>query len=91
MQILLFSLIVLVTMALLLTNALRPEIIGLGVLFTLGATGLVSWKEAFAGFSSNAVMAMLACSSSGGRCSAAALPVGSATGSSASPEGTNLP
>ncbi len=58
MQILIFSLIVLVTMALLLTDALRPEIIGLGVLFTLGATGLVSWKEAFAGFSSNAVMAM---------------------------------
>ena len=58
MQILIFSLIILVTMALLLTEALRPEIIGLGVLFALGATGLVSWKEAFAGFSSNAVMAM---------------------------------
>ncbi len=58
MQILIFSLIIVVTMILLLTDALRPEIIGLGVLFTLGATGLVSWKEAFSGFSSNAVLAM---------------------------------
>ena len=58
MPIFTFSLIVLVTMILLLTEALRPEIIGLGVMFALGATGLVTWKEAFAGFSSNAVLAM---------------------------------
>ncbi len=58
MQIAIFLIIILVTMVLLLTEALRSEIIGLLVLFSLGATGLVTWKEAFAGFSSNAVMAM---------------------------------
>ena len=58
MQMILFLVIVLATMTLLLTEALPAEVIGLLVLFSLGSTGLVSWKEAFSGFSSNAVMAM---------------------------------
>ncbi len=58
MEIASFLIIISATMVLLLTEALRSEIIGLLVLLSLGATGLVSWKEAFSGFSSNAVMAM---------------------------------
>ena len=58
MQVWLFLLIIAVTMMLLLSEALPTEEIGLLVLLSLGVTGLVSWREAFAGFSSKAVMAM---------------------------------
>lgn len=47
---------------LLLTERLRPDVVGLLVLVTLGVSGIVPSKDLFAGFSGSAVMTILAIS-----------------------------
>lgn len=55
-------LITIIAAILLVSERLRPDLIALIVLVTLGLSGLVKPNEAFAGFSGSAVMTILAIS-----------------------------
>lgn len=56
----LLGLILVVTIALLVTQAVRVELVALGVVATLGLTGLLAPQEALAGFSNSATLTVAA-------------------------------
>jgi len=53
------SIIIVIAVAMLITNRLRADLIALMVMVSLGLSGVISPEESFSGFSSSAVMTLL--------------------------------